>query len=75
MTDNSQSGTPKTYGFLTGANDAEFCQRVREAWRNGYVFCGPLLLQVHAYGNRHCGQAAVLPEFGVGENPLKSSEN
>ena len=75
MTDNSPSGTPKTYRFLTGANDAEFCQRVSEGLRDGYVLCGPLLLQVFALGNRHCGQAVVLPEFGVGENSPTSSEN
>ena len=75
MTDNSPNGAPKTYRFLTGANDAEFCQRVSEALRDGYVFCSPPLLQVCAHGNRHCGQAFVLPEFGVGENPPTSSEN
>ncbi len=35
MTDNSPSGPPKTYRFLTGVNDAEICQRVSEALRDG----------------------------------------
>ena len=75
MTDNSTNGRPKTCRFLAGADDAEFCQRVREALRDGCVLYGPPLLQVNADGNRHCGQAVVLPEFGVGENPTTSSEN
>ena len=75
MTDNSPSDTPKAYRFLTGADDAEFCQRVSDALRNGYVLYGPPLLQVDAHGNRHCGQAVALPEFGVGENPPTRSEN
>ena len=75
MTDNSPSHTPKAYRFLTGVDDAEFCQRVSDALRDGYVLYGPPLLQVDAHGNRHCGQAVVLPEFGVGGNPPTRSEN
>ena len=75
MTDNSLNGTPKTYRFLTGADDAAFCQRVSETLRDGCALYGSPLLQVYAHGNRHCGQAVVLPEFGVGENPPTSPEN
>ena len=75
MTDNSASGTQKTFRFLTGADDAEFCHRVSDAFRDGYVLCGPPHLQVDAQGNRHCVQADVLHDFGVGENPPTRSEN
>ena len=75
MMGNSPSGTPKTYRFLTGADDAEFCHRVSDALRDDYVLYGPPHLQLAAQGNRHCGQADVLHNFGVGENPPTRSEN
>ena len=75
MTDNSPSGTAKTYCFLTGDDDAAFCQRVSDAWRNGYVLYSPPLLQVDAQGNRHCGQAVVLPEFASAKSAVKGSES
>ena len=53
----------KAYRFLTGADDAVFCQRVSVALREGWVLYGMPLMQVDADGNRHCGQAVVLPEF------------
>jgi len=53
----------KAYRFLTGDDDAVFCQRVSDALRDGWVLYGPPLLEVDANGNRHCGQAVVLPEF------------
>ena len=66
---------PKAYRFLTGADDAAFCQRVSDALRDGYVLYGPPLLQVDAQGDRHCGQAVVLPEFNSAESSVKRSEN
>ena len=75
MTDNSPSDTPKAYRFLTGADDAEFCQRVSDTLRNGYVLYGPPLLQVDAQGNRHCGQSVMLPEFPSRANPIIGSAN
>ena len=53
----------KAYRYLTGADDVEFCQRVSDALRDGWVLYGPTNLEVDAKGNRHCGQALVLPEF------------
>ena len=53
----------KAYRFLTGDDDAVFCQRVSDALRDGWVLYGPPLLEVDANGNRHCGQAVVLPDF------------
>lgn len=67
--------TPKAYRFLTGDDDAAFCQRVSDALRDGYVLYGPPLLQVDAQGNRHCGQAIVLPEFTSPESAVKGSKN
>jgi hypothetical protein len=54
-----KASNKKAYRFLTGPEDAAFCQRVSEGW----VLYGPPLMQVDADGNRHCGQAVVLPEF------------
>jgi hypothetical protein len=57
------STQPKAYKFLTGTDDAEFCQRVSDALRDGYQLHGDPIMQVDAQGARHCGQALVLPEF------------
>ena len=67
--------TPKAYRFLTGDDDAVFCQRVSDALRDGFVLYGPPLLQVDAQGNRHCGQAVVLPEFAPAKSAVTGSEN
>ena len=58
-----KASNKKAYQFLTGPDDAAFCQRVSDALRDGWVLYGPPLMQVDAQGNRHCGQAVVLPEF------------
>ena len=56
---------PKAYKFLTGTDDAVFCQRVSDALRDGYVLYGPPIMQVDANGERHCGQAVVLAEMAA----------
>ena len=66
---------PKAYRFLTGDDDAAFCQRVSDALSGGYVLYGPPLLQVDAQGNRHCGQAVVVPEFASAKSATIRSEN
>ena len=58
-----KASNKKAYRFLTGPDDAAFCQRVSDALRDGWVLYGPPFMQVDAQGNRHCGQAVVLPEF------------
>jgi hypothetical protein len=58
-----KASNKKAYRFLTGPVDAAFCQRVSDALRDGWVLYGPPLMQVDAQGNRHCGQAVVLPQF------------
>tara|TARA_B100001057_G_scaffold212799_1_gene213140 strand:+ start:169 stop:381 length:213 start_codon:yes stop_codon:yes gene_type:complete len=69
MMENSPRDTLKAYRFLNNADDVQFCPFVSNALRDGYVFHGPPLLQGGVNGNRHCGQAVVLLDFGVGENP------
>ena len=53
----------KAYRFLTGADDAAFCQRVSDALREGWVLYGPPPMQVDADRNQHCRPAHLLPEF------------
>ena len=67
--------TQKAYRFLTGNDNAAFCQRVSGALRNDYVLDDPTLLQVNEQGNRHCGQAVVLPEFVSTESAVTGSKN
>ena len=66
---------PNAYRFLTSDDDTAFCQRVSDSLRDGYVLCGPPLLQVDAQGTRHCGQAVVLPEFASAKSAVTGSEN
>ena len=67
--------TQKAYRFLTGDDDAAFCKRVSDALRNGYLLYGPPLLQVDEQGNRHCGQAVVLPKFASSNSAVTGSKN
>ena len=55
----------KAYKFLTGTDDAEFCQRVSDALRDGSVLYGPPNMQADAHGQRHSGQAIVLAEMAA----------
>ena len=50
----------KAYRFLTGPDDAAFCQRVSDALAEGYVLYGDPVMIV-SDGARYCGQAVVLP--------------
>ena len=67
--------TQKAHLFLTGDDDAAFCQRVADALQNGYVLYGSPLLKVDEQGNRHCGQAVVLPEFASAKSAKKGLKN
>ena len=51
----------KRYRFLTGPDDAGFCQRVSDALEDGYVLYGGPVMVVTDEGVR-CGQAVVLPD-------------
>ena len=57
---NTEMTKRKNYRFLTGPDDAAFCQRVSEALAEGYVLYGDPVMVV-SYGTRYCGQAVVLP--------------
>ena len=50
----------KSYRFLTGPDDASFCQKVSDALAEGYVLYGdPVMASWN--GEIVCGQAVILP--------------
>ena len=50
----------KSYRFLTGPDDAGFCQKVSDAFAEGYVLYGyPVMASCN--GEIVCGQAVILP--------------
>lgn len=51
----------KYYKFITGIDDAEFCQRVSDALEDGYQLYGEPKLS-HDGTKTICAQAVVLPE-------------
>ena len=54
----------KSYRFLSGADNADFCQRVSDALAEGYVLYGnPVMVMDKAV--RVVGQAVLLPEMIV----------
>ncbi|MBL6605280.1 MAG: DUF1737 domain-containing protein [Alphaproteobacteria bacterium] len=50
--------THKRYRFLSGPDDAEFCQRVSEALAQGYKLYGNPVLVIEE-GQRIVGQAVI----------------
>jgi hypothetical protein len=54
----------KSYRFLSGPDDAAFCQRVSDALADGYVLYGNPVMVVDN-GTRVVGQAVVLPTVRV----------
>lgn len=56
----------KTYRFLTGPDDANFCQKVSDALAEGYVLHGDPVMLSHD-GDVICGQAVILPSAGRDE--------
>ena len=55
----------KRYRFLTGPDDATFCQRVSDALDEGYQLYGDPVMVV-SDGDRVCGQAVILPDTSIG---------
>jgi hypothetical protein len=52
----------KSYRFLSGVDDAAFCQRVSDVLAEGYILYGnPVMVMDN--GNRIVGQAVILPEM------------
>ena len=54
----------KLYRFLSGADNADFCQRVSDALADGYVLYGNSVM-VMDKDVRVVGQAVILPEMIV----------
>jgi hypothetical protein len=54
----------KSYRFLSGADNADFCQRVSDALADGYVLYGNPVM-VMDKDVRVVGQAVILPEMIV----------
>ena len=54
----------KSYRFLSGADNADFCQRVSDALADGYVLYGNSVM-VMDKDVRVVGQAVILPEMIV----------
>ena len=54
----------KSYRFLSGVDNADFCQRVSDALADGYVLYGNLVM-VMDKDVRVVGQAVILPEMIV----------
>ena len=52
----------KSYRFLSGADNADFCQRVSDALADGYVLYGKPVM-VMDKDVRVVGQAVILPEM------------
>ena len=56
----------KNYRFLTGPDDAAFCQKVSDALAEGYELYGDPVMVV-SNGQRDCGQAVILPDTKIGD--------
>ena len=54
----------KSYRFLSGVDNADFCQRVSDALADGYVLYGSPVM-VMDKDVRVVGQAVILPEMIV----------
>ena len=54
----------KSYRFLSGADNADFCQRVSGALADGYLLCGNPVM-VMDKDVRVVGQTVILPEMIV----------
>jgi hypothetical protein len=55
----------KTYRFLTGPDEAAFCQKVSDALAEGYQLYGNPVMVV-SNCERYCGQAVILPDTKIG---------
>ena len=64
----------KRYRFLTGPDDADFCQRVSDALTEGYVLFGNPVM-VSCESGITCGQAVVLPDTKIAAATIPSPSN
>ena len=63
----------KSYRFLSGADNADFCQRVSDALDDGYVLYGNPVM-VMDKDVRVVGQAVILPEMTAKTTDLADQE-
>ena len=63
----------KSYRFLSGADNADFCQRVSDALDDGYVLYGNPVM-VMDKDVRVVGQAVILPEMTAKTTDLADKE-
>jgi len=63
----------KSYRFLSGVDDAVFCQRVSDVLAEGYILYGnPVMVMDN--GNRIVGQAVTLPDTIQDHQALKQDQ-
>ena len=63
----------KSYRFLSGVDDAAFCQRVSDVLAEGYILYGnPVMVMDN--GNRIVGQAVTLPDTIRDHQVLKQDQ-
>ena len=64
----------KSYRFLSGVDDAAFCQRVSDVLAEGYILYGnPVMVMDN--GNRIVGQAVILPDMVQDHQVLKQDQS
>ena len=64
----------KTYRFLSGVDDAAFCQRVSNVLAEGYILYGnPVMVMDN--GNRIVGQAVILQDTAQEHQALKQDQS
>ncbi len=64
----------KSYRFLSGPDDAAFCQRVSDALADGYVLYGnPVMVMDN--GTRIVGQAVTIPTSVAKQQRTENSKD
>ena len=64
----------KSYRFLSGFDDAVFCQRVSDVLAEGYILYGnPVMVMDN--GNRIVGQAVILLDMAQDQQALKQDQS
>ena len=64
----------KSYRFLSGVDDATFCQRVSDVLAEGYILYGnPVMFMDN--GNRIVGQAVILLNMVQDHQALKQDQS
>jgi hypothetical protein len=64
----------KSYRFLSGVDDATFCQRVSDVLAEGYILYGNPVIVMDG-GNRVVGQVVIRPEMAQDHQALKQDQS